>query len=208
MPDSIPPNLRGVYRTILEMLWGMEWVSSKVILEKTGQAEYARRIRELRGEFGFPIAQRIIDGEPHYHLEGRAPAFSTRRRKYFSEKDKKGIAGRGEVMCNICKQRGDGVQLMWDHRVPFDCGGDTNSQNGQILCVTCNNIKRRACGSCTKDSCDACLFAYPEKGGDLVIIDLGCDLHQKLSALSTTKGVSDAECARDLIEKGLRVRNP
>jgi len=46
MPESIPPNLRGVYRTILEMLWGMEWVSSKDILEKTGQAEYARRIRD------------------------------------------------------------------------------------------------------------------------------------------------------------------
>lgn len=207
MTETIPPKLRGVYRTILEMLWEMEWVSSKDILKQTGQAEYARRIRELRGEFGYPIAQKMMEGEPHYRLEGRTPAFLTRRRKYFSEREKKEITGRDGIICNICKQRGEGVQLMWDHRIPFDCGGDTNGRNGQILCVTCNNIKRRACGSCTKDSCDECLFAYPEKGGDLMIIDLGRDLHQKLSALSIRKGLSEAECARDLIEKGLRIRD-
>lgn len=204
MPDSIPPNLRGVYRTILEMLWGMEWVSSKDILGKTGQAEYARRIRELRGEFGYPIAQRTVGGEHHYRLEGRTPAFSTRRRKYFSDKDKREIVARDGFRCNICRQEGDGVQLMWDHRIPFDCGGETDSLNGQILCVTCNNIKRRACGSCAKETCEGCLFAYPEKGMHLIVIDLGSGLHERLSALSIGTGATEGECAKDLIDKGLR----
>lgn len=206
MSEPIPSSARGVYRLILEMLWNMEWVPSKEILERTGQAEYARRIRELRGEFGYPIAQLIMGGTPHYRLESRAPSFRTRRRKYFTERQKKDISARDGEKCNICTRNGDAVQLMWDHRVPFEYGGETDSANGQMLCVTCNNIKRKACGSCANESCDKCLFARPELGRGLVIVDLDETMRARLAEISVELGMTPVEVASKFIRDALRDR--
>lgn len=202
-----PQNVTGVHRKILEKLWSMEWVPSKELLALTGQAEYARRVRELRGEWGYSIEEEIVNGEHHYRLANQKPRSEARRRQYFTPKQKGEITARDGVSCNLCKYvppngRIEGA-LMWDHRTPLDKGGDTTAANGQLLCVSCNNLKRRTCGECPREGCSECLLSHPEHAAGSCILAFDKDTWTRLRARADGEGVTPQELVGRIVKRHL-----
>ena len=203
--DSIPRNVTGIHRKILRRLWSKEWVPSKDLLALTGQAEYARRLRELRREWGYSIENKIIKGEHHYRLSRRRPKSAERRRKYFAPKQRSEIILRTGIRCNLCKFEPPKGQiegwLMWDHRTPFDRGGDTISANGQLLCVSCNNLKRRTCGECVKEDCGQCLLSNPELAAGTCILAFDKDTWIRLKKRAESEDLAVPEFAGRLVKR-------
>ena len=203
-----PTNVGGVYAKILKLLWSGEPVPSDELRDHVGQPEWARRTRELRNEFGYPINVFIDRGTTYYQLTGHMPLFATRRRPYFSKADKSVILRRGGPKCAICKLRANGSSmedveqtLMWDHRIPFDKLGDTVASNGQLLCRNCNNLKKQACGTCVQEGCDGCLFAYPEKSANIVVIELDDDALARAKSEAAEQVITVLEVISKLIKR-------
>lgn len=206
--EGIPADVTGIHRKILQKLWSTEWISSKELLETTNQAEYARRIRELRNEWGYPIEVRIKDGVHHYRLVKREASYPKRRRPYFTSKQKTEIIATTAARCNICgmKPPEGGIKgwLMWDHRKPFDRGGVTSSSNGQLLCVYCNNLKRQACGQCTKLDCRDCLFCHPEIAASTCVVGFPMETWAILEKLAKKENLTVSSLVSRVVEKSVK----
>jgi hypothetical protein len=169
----------------------------------------------LRGEFGYPIEREVRNGEFHYRLTGHTPTFATRRRKYFSEKQKREILARCGPRCAICKQEAPGPTLsevsetlMWDHRVPFDNLGETTSKNGQPLCRDCNNIKRQACSTCPRIDCTGCLWAYPERATGRLLVSFSEEDYTVLKSLADKQKISVTEEVEKILSDAIRTKSP
>ncbi len=59
----------------------------------------------------------------------------------------------------------DRVRLVWDHRVPVEKGGSSETENYQGLCFYCNKCKWQICNICdlSADACLSCALGYIEK---------------------------------------------
>lgn len=200
--DEIPLEIKGVHRKILAALWDQKWVSTDRLLKLTSQGQFARRVRELRNEFGFPIEAKIKNGEYFYHLQSRHPKSPTRRRPYFTPSQKKEIVAKTGTICNICKQKPkDNAALMWDHRIPFNKGGETSAENGQLLCAFCNNLKRQACGICNAPNCENCLFSYPEIAQMTCVLGFDDRLWKFISEAARDEKLSPQEFIISLVKE-------
>lgn len=57
----------------------------------------------------------------------------------------------------------DRVRVVYDHRIPVEKGGESNTDNYQALCFYCNKSKWQICNICELDECDpACALVNPE----------------------------------------------
>ena len=199
-------GLRKIHAIILEELWSREWVESKRLLAVTNQAEYARRIRELRDEYGFDIVPKKIKGIQNYRLESRKPRFQGRKRQYLTATEKKKVILRDGITCAICgyepsngKANGN---LQYDHKIPFkERMGETSVDNTQILCVQCNVIKRRACQKCNTEDCTGCPYAYPEQVETIHIVSLSKDSSKKLYNLAEESETTVSKIIEEIISK-------
>lgn len=64
------------------------------------------------------------------------------------------------VATTFCKDRKRGV---WDHRIPVEKGGDSETTNYQGLCFFCNKSKWQICNICPLPNCSRdCALAFPE----------------------------------------------
>lgn len=181
--------------TILRILWPMEWVHRDAIFSAVSQTYYDRRIRELR-ESGWQVEThssgqmyRLIS---HEKLPGQS-------RQYPSAKQKRVIRERDQNTCQICGQKDKNLQF--DHKIPFERNGPTDIINLQILCRTCNVEKRGACKNCTLESCENCPFAFPELYADKLTLFLDKTIADQISKASSTRGVSRAHIAIEIITK-------
>jgi hypothetical protein len=183
MKYSREKKLSNAQQTILEMLWSLEPVEGKAILEAVGQSYYDRRIRELR-ESGWQIKTKGKTYQllSHEKLQGNI-------RKQPSPKQKQQVFERDKGVCQIC---GTSDNIQYDHKVPQERHGKTEVANLQLLCSTCNVYKRGACKRCTLTSCEGCPYAYPELFDGRFILMLDKSLIEKIKVDARQQGVSES----------------
>ena len=126
-----------------------EIVTGDQLMAVSGLKTYGRRIRSLRGEFGWPI-QSVHDASDlrpdEYRLTGEPPAtppVSFARR--ISQKQRARILQRNHSICRMCGRAAgevfeDGVRvrLQVDHITQKEDGGEEEDENLRTLCQRCN----------------------------------------------------------------------
>ena len=181
--ESLPKNkkLSSVKQKILRRLWGDDslpfpkpWVSSKELLEITGQKYFDRRTRELRDQLGCDIESVYSKELAGHSWRIKSSKLSTpKNREYLSQSDKKKLFKSYNHTCAVCGTKvPPGVRgLQADHKKPLSRGGGNEISNWQPLCHNCNIGKRRACDGCNLE-CQKCSWAFPEIVGVKTMIML------------------------------------
>lgn len=202
---SLPTAPNNVKRQILQRLWqeGMGfprgWVRSSELLELTGQKYFDRRVRELRDEAGCDIETGTVSGEHAYRLLSTGVEVANPR-AYLTESQKEKLFRAAGNHCAVCdRQFEPGVRgLQADHRVPLKRGGAHDSGNWQPLCVECNVGKRRACAGCELD-CQICPWAFPERVGRRLLVQVSREVEASLRAYSADSGKSLGMCVAEAV---------
>jgi hypothetical protein len=120
-------------------------------------------------------------------------------RQYPTAKQKRVIRERDMGTCQICGSTEDNLQ--YDHKVPLDRNGPTTVENLQMLCSACNVEKRGACKRCEQETCDGCVYAYPELYGSRLVVCLEAAVAEQLRENSQARGVPDTVLAADIIAR-------
>lgn len=164
-------KLSKVKQLMLEMLSSGKPVKAKDLLRASGQAEYARRLRELRDEGGYDIISFNNGDDVLWQLRSKKKK-PPKKRTYLGEKIKKKFISENSA-CALCgKHFSENLKPVFDHRVPLIRGGDGTEDNFQVICVDCNNLKRTECKGCIRQ-CANCFFAFAEKfSRPIVVYDL------------------------------------
>ena len=126
-----------------------EVVTGDQLMAVSGLKTYGRRVRSLRGEFGWPIesVNDASDLRPdEYRLTGQPPdkpppSFSRR----ISQKQRARILQRNGSICRMCGiaagelyEDGKRARLQVDHIKQKEDGGDESDENLRTLCHRCN----------------------------------------------------------------------
>lgn len=126
-----------------------EKVNSAQLQEASGHAsEWARRLRELRDEEGYPIVSHKdrVDLKPGEYIllnDHRKPAF----RREISKETRALVLERNGYTCQMCGvgagdpdpyQPGRTVRLTMGHIIDKSKGGDDTPQNLRAVCSNCN----------------------------------------------------------------------
>jgi hypothetical protein len=197
---------------ILRRLWieGMDfprgWVKSSELLEITGQKYFDRRVRELRDELGCAIETGTLSGEHAYRLLS-TKIDSPNPRAYLTEPQKRELFRSARYRCAICGREFEpGVRgLQADHKVPLKRGGGHALANWQPLCVECNVGKRSACAGCELD-CAKCPWAFPERVGHRLLIQVPSEIRTSLREYSSSSGKSVDACVSEAVSSYLTAR--
>ncbi len=187
--------------TILRLLWPMEWVDRRVILEEVGQSYYDRRIRELR-ESGWQIETNVAGRNYFYRLVSHEKGPGSRR-EYPTVTIKRQLLRR-QNSCQIC---GETDNLQIDHKVPRERGGHTELENLQLLCSFCNVEKRGICKKCELTTCDECPYAYPELNSGRMILFIDPSIVEEIDKLSQEFGQSRTQFVRNVLAEYISKRN-
>ena len=114
----------------------------------SGRTEWARRVRELRRDDGWPIetnndADDLIPGQ--YRLAGDPPPKGSYQFRGISQAQRARILERNGHTCQACgagleDKTTDGrpVKLVIDHHEAFAHGGPDDDRNLRVLCQECN----------------------------------------------------------------------
>jgi hypothetical protein len=187
---GIELQLSEVKLKILKILWNVSddfpkgWVKSSYLLGETGQKYFDRRTRELRDELGCDIEILHVDGEHCYRL--KSPSLNAiNPRRYLAPALKAKLFKDANSSCQICgKAVPPGIKgLQADHKIPLIRRGSHEYENWQAICNECNVVKRRACEGCN-DDCYSCAWAFPEKFGGAIRLQLPADLYQNLKKMA------------------------
>lgn len=181
-------KLSDVKQKLLRMLWGADreltshWIKSEALLTLTGQKYFDRRLRELRDHEGLDIESKVIDGAHCWRL--RSTNIEQKlARTYLTEAQKVKLFSGSQNACSICgKTAAAGIRgLQADHRIPLSRGGTEDISNWQPLCHECNVSKRRICQGCELE-CRSCNWAYPEKIGAYLTVQLPHEIQKVIAA--------------------------
>lgn len=200
------PGLSAVKLKILSILWASgdsfprQWVKSSYLLAQTGQKYFDRRIRELRDQLGFDIETNHVEGEHSYRIKSSAKN-TANPRYYLTATQKVRLFSDANNTCQSCgKVILAGVRgLQADHKIPLSRGGSQEYNNWQALCNECNVVKRRACEGCN-DDCNTCAWAFPEKFGGAIKINLPSEIYQKLKQSTSGNTVKIEPLIIDIIK--------
>lgn len=197
--ESLPTErkLSEVKLQILKRLWSdnsdsfpKPWVSSKELLELTGQKYFDRRARELRDQLGCDIETEYRELFTGHGWRIRSDKLSPpQRREYLTQQQKETLFTEHDYCCAICGVNVvAGVRgLQADHKIPLSRGGGNELNNWQPICNNCNVGKRRACDCCFNE-CNNCSWAYPDRVGIRTIVKLSeCTLRRVDQFSSTTQ---------------------
>jgi 5-methylcytosine-specific restriction endonuclease McrA len=162
-------KISHVKEKIITILWGntnkfpKDWVESKLLLEKTRQKYFDRRIRELRDHHGCDIEIGNHGRLYQYRLKS-SKLLNTKTAPKVSQKNKNKVLNEAYNSCAICgKVTVGGIRgLQVDHRIPLSRNGSNHFSNLQALCNECNIEKRKNCRGCQLD-CNTCDWAFPQK---------------------------------------------
>ncbi len=202
---SVGKKLSAVKRKILERLWNegasfpRGWVSSSELLKLTDQKYFDRRIRELRDELGCDIETGALGKDSTYRLVSTSLA-SKKPRAYLPPSAKTQLFVAANNRCAVCSQQfKPGLSgLQADHRIPLNRGGQNVLANFQALCTECNVGKRRVCAGCTLN-CKACSWAFPEKMGRRLILQLPRTVENSLQGYMDATGFSLDKCVQEAV---------
>jgi 5-methylcytosine-specific restriction endonuclease McrA len=120
-------------------------VHRRVLEERYGKSNYARRLRKIVSEYGWDIeSRRQSDGanDDWYIRRSDGPVRPQRIRREVPKEKREKIYKRDGYVCRICRSttdrdRGDLVPTC-DHKIPADRGGSPAAENLQTLCTRCN----------------------------------------------------------------------
>ena len=124
-------------------------VNKEELIEVANISDWARRVRELRDEFGYRIssfADRADLRPGQYVLEAPDPDPKARRRHIKSDTRAR-ILSRDGFTCQVCGLgAGDPdpdhphrkIRLHVDHITPISVGGDDSDDNLRTICNICN----------------------------------------------------------------------
>ena len=185
--DESFDRLSKVKKKILELLWPGKWVNTHDLHEATGQSYYDRRLRELR-EAGWQI-ETEADGL-HYRLKSHEK-LPGNRREYPSAKQKREVFARDKGTCQICGSTDLGMQF--DHKIPRERLGLTETSNLQLFCSPCNVDQRGACKKCVLPSCDGCPYAYPESFKERFVLLADGETARWIEAESERQGITESD---------------
>lgn len=151
---SRDPENKSARQRILELFLtrGVGVVINKdEIMAVARIAEWARRVRELRDEYGWDISSHndrddLSPGE--YILESETQGGQNPR--YVSEETRQRILSRDGFQCVVCKQKrgeihhitGKRVRVVVDHLVPVTESGGNDDENLRTLCTVCNHHRK------------------------------------------------------------------
>jgi hypothetical protein len=123
-------------------------VSKEELMEVARISDWARRVRELRDEYGWQISS---FNDRHDLRPGQYVLESLEQRpaspRYIPADQRARILLRDNSTCQLCGARkGDPdpynpqrtVRLAVDHVIPITAGGDNSDENLQTTCNTCN----------------------------------------------------------------------
>ena len=195
-------------KTALKRLWHNDsipfpkpWVSSEELRGLTEQQYFDRRAREIRDHLG-------CDLETAYREEFRGHGWRLKsanlkpptKRDYLTQKQKTDLFVKADYTCSTCGTTVEpGVKgLQADHKRPLSREGTNELENWQAMCHNCNVGKRRACVDCTLD-CHTCSWAFPEKHGIPLMLNLGEYVLREIDLISKKESISREE----LIEKAI-----
>ena len=192
---------------ILERLFSQKtegndgWVTSSELLELTNQKYFDRRTRELRDETGCDLETGRFGGESAYRLNSLNLA-DVNTRLYLTATQKKALLHESGNKCAVCGTDADGdvSRLQADHKIPLIRRGDHNPLNWQILCLTCNVGKRRACESCALD-CQTCPWAFPESVGQRITAVVDPETLGQIESLAREQNLRPDEIASALLRR-------
>ncbi len=168
--EAIPPAYtKWIGKQLMEHIGAMKKKSIKAILKELflqhkgeiltsaqlqaaigdGRTEWARRVRELRMDEGWPIETNndASDLKPgQYRLAGDPPApGSYRFARTISRAQRARVLERNGYTCQSCgagvedkTQSGRPVKLVIDHHEAFSYGGPDDDANLRVLCQECN----------------------------------------------------------------------
>jgi len=190
----------GVWQKLLDSLSKSlgKVVPNEVLIDVSGQHNYARRIRELRAE-GWDIVYNA--NSPSGYVLRSEEKISKSADVYINFKLRHKVLERDNYTCQLCGQKandkydGGTVKMEVDHKIPLKQGGKTVEENLWSLCNQCNAGKKS-------------LFDYPETIKNKVIsLNLPDDLRKELSDLSLKKGDTVNTLILEAIRLGLKKLN-
>lgn len=122
-------------------------VDKSELIEVARISDWARRVRELRDEFGWKISSFNDRGDlkpGEYVLESLEPGAASPRRIPSDQRMR--ILRRDGYTCQVCglgageisPLTGKTVRLHIDHIKPISAGGDNSDDNLRVLCSDCN----------------------------------------------------------------------
>ncbi len=206
-------KLSNVKVLIVKKLWGSDtrapvslWIRSSELLELTKQKYFDRRMRELRDQYGCDIETEYISTFNEHCWRLKTSKLATViNREYLTEPQKKALFENYHYSCAICgRHQEPGVRgLQADHKVPLSRQGSNDLSNWQAICNNCNVGKRRACEGCILD-CATCSWAFPEKFGIPLIVNLNHNLLKALKEYVKKHMKSEAEIVAAAIDEYLK----
>lgn len=197
MADAKKPTTEkgGVWQRLLDALYADfgNVVSNAILIEASGQHNYARRIRELRAE-GWDI--QYSSKEPKGYILRSTEKAERSVDAYINLKLRMKVLQRDGYKCQICgraqgeeQEDGQPVKLEVDHIDPLKNYGKTVEENLWTLCSRCNAGKKS-------------LLAYPETIKNKIIsLNLPDDLRSQLSDLA----LAGHRTVNDLLIEAIRI---
>jgi len=193
------PKLSRVKKIILERLWVGDSVPTRELLELTNQKYFDRRVRELNDNTGCDILITAENNTYTYTLRSHQLS-NGNERHYLTASQKKTLFARSLYTCAVCRTRfeeGD-KRMQADHRIPLIRLGTHEENNWQLLCRACNVSKRSDCAGCNFE-CQSCPWAFPEKIGHRLIVNVSIAEAERLSEISAQTGKRPDQIAGDAV---------
>lgn len=185
----------------------LDEITSRIRIRGTGSrpmTDGPRRWRELRNEYGFDVK---VEGELYCVGERTSPVQEPNLRPKTSELTRDFLsAKKPPFVCAKCGEvvsfdnKEDALAAVVDHRRPVFYGGTDDLNNLQVLCVKCNNLKRRYCERCPLGfRCSVCSWAFPEFFTDMLVINLDPEEASRFAALLEKYKSKPPELAKKLL---------
>ncbi len=183
LPESFIKLLMSVEakrpKTVIRHILQHGFITNEDLRDLYGYNHPPRAIRDVR-ELGIPIiTYRVTDstgrniaaykfGNPH---EINSLSTKTRGRSPLSHKLKQQLIEKQGSKCFICLVELEARELQVDHRIPYEIGGEQDSNDPtrfMLVSASANRMKSWTCEHCmnwkNKDVavCQGCFWAFPE----------------------------------------------
>lgn len=172
------------------------------------QGEATRRWRELGLEFGFNASYDKPRGQYHRGVElvpVREPLPRPDMQRLSTAMVPVILARGDDEVCAKCGREidlpyvrdGEKFPGVVDHRRPVAYGGGDESDNLQLLCRQCNNVKAHICKRCPIGyQCERCTWAWPKEFHDTLMLHLEPEQVEKLQEKAAAAGEAPDDMAR------------